>query len=332
MKLPAEDWDQKLQKIKSSHPQHGVINNILRLKIAELNTKFAETELSKGKVDVAEALGREVKKITFREFATNCLEVWQRKFSVATMKAYRSMFLKAIEFDPKVHLEDITPEWLARYEAYSRESCNDAGALKRVAFISVVVKEGIRQGKIDRDPFVIYKKPPKKNPAREWLTSEELARVEKLVEKNKSDIIKRTGTWFLLACYTGLRYSDIETFNHKKAIRDGRLILYTQKTGEVVSIKITGKMKKYLELSAKVGAIYTNQKANQYLKAVAQLAGIDKKITFHMARHTFAVQCANRGISQEVTSKLLGHSDLKTTDIYYKITNLRIDQEMKKWG
>lgn len=331
IKLPPSAWDQRLQKVKHSYVHHAVINNVLKLKLAEINTKLAESELTVGKVNVNAIIGREVKKLTFREFAAQCLQQWERKKSEATHKAYRSMLMKVEEFDPSVALDSITPEWLAQYESFSRKECNDAGTLKRIAFVSVILKEAIRQGKAKTDPFLTYRKPPKRNPKREWLTREELERVEAVAGKTNSNIIKRTAYWFLLACYTGLRYSDIVNFDHKKAVREGRLVLYTQKTGEIVSIKITKNIQRLLDITQNLGPVYTNQKTNQYLKSVAHLANIDKKVTFHMARHTFAVQCANRGISQEVASKLLGHSDLKTTSIYYKITNQRLDEEMQKW-
>lgn len=116
----------------------------------------------------------------------------------------------------------------------------------------------------------------------------------------------------MFGCYTGLRYSDVAAFN-PSMIQDGRLILYTQKTGEVVSIKLTGKIKELIRVIKKQGTVYSNQKINQYLKAVAHLSGISKVITYHTARHTFAVNCANLGISQEVAAKLLGHTDLRIT-------------------
>ena len=158
---------------------------------------------------------------------------------------------------------------------------------------------------------------------------DELASISKM--ETDAIILKNMAAWFLFACYTGLRYSDVKNFDPAKHIQNGRIILHTTKTGEVVSISTSSRAKSILEQYPKA-PIYSNQKCNQYLKAIAHICGIDKRLTFHTARHTFAVQCANLGISQEVTSKLLGHSDLRTTGIYYKIVNERIDREMEKWG
>jgi site-specific recombinase XerD len=275
--------------------------------------------------------GRKVKKTNFRKFAGDCLASWERTKSANTDKAYTSMLRQVKNFDPDIMLEDISPDWLARYEDYCREECGDGGTLKRIAFVSVIIKEAIKKMIIDKDPFLIYKRPPKKNPPKIWLTTAEMNAVEKKARTTVSEIVRNTAYWFLLSCYTGLRYGDIEKFDKHKMVQEGRLILYTQKTGEIVSIKITAKIKELIRIVSKLPKVYSNQKCNQYLKAIAHLCKIDKTITFHSGRHTFGMQCANRGISQEVTAKLMGHSDLKTTSIYYKIINTRIDAEMKKW-
>lgn len=330
LKLFPSFWDAKAQKVKSIHPQADTINNVLKLKRADLDGAMA-TESLKGKMSLEKIAGRKVNKTSFSSFAGACLHKWEKTKAANSIRAYDSMLRKVLEFDKHIAVEDITPDWLAKYEDHCWQECGPGGTLKRVAFISVILKEAIRMGIIDRDPFMIYKKPAKINPPKIWLTMDELAAIEKTAKTNDSAIIKNSAYWFLLACYTGLRYSDIENFDSKKAVQDGRLILYTQKTGEVVSIKMTSKVKELITIVNKIGPVYSNQKVNAYLKSVAHLAKINKLITFHTARHSFAVNCANLGISQEVAAKLLGHSDLKTTAIYYKIINSRVDDEMKKW-
>lgn len=323
VKVLADQWDSKAQKV-TRHPNEVLINNALRLKMAELQARSAVS------VSIDGITGRKVTKTDLYQFAGDCLSRWEKTKSINSIRAYRSMLKAALSFDRNVMIEEITPDWLSRYEDHCRDECGDGGTLKRIAFISVILKEAIRQGIIDRDPFLIYRKPPKKNPPKVWLTLDELLKIEKVARENGSEVVCKTAWWFLFACYTGLRYSDVAGFS-PSTVQDGRLILYTQKTGEIVSIRLTSKIKALIAKIKKQGTVYSNQKMNQYLKSVAHLAGVKKLLTFHTARHTFAVNCANLGISQEVTAKLLGHSDLRTTAIYYKIINSRIDQEMKKW-
>lgn len=330
VKLRPRDWDQGAQKVKSSHPHAGTFNSMIKLKYAEVQAIMAKQSMT-GPVSLDKIIPRTTDKHIFRHFAGKCLDKWEKTKAPGSIRCYASMLKQAAKFDKEVMVEDITPDWLARYEDHSRIECGDGGTLKRVSFISVILKEAIRQGIIEKDPFMVYKKPAKKNPPKIWLTTPELERIEKLAATTKAEPVRNTAYWFLLSCYTGLRYSDIEKFDSKKDIQEGRLILYTQKTGEIVSIKLTPKIKELIKVKNKLPRVYSNQKMNQYLKAVAHLCEIDKVLTVHCGRHTFAVQSANRGISKEVVAKLLGHSDLKTTETYYKIINLRVDNEMKRW-
>lgn len=329
LKLLPVHWDARLQKVKTTHAKSKVINNVLALKMADLQAQVA-TESLNGKLSLEKIAGRKINETSFRSFAGGCLHKWDKSKSVNTIRAYTSMLKQAVRYDRDVTIEQITPDWLALFEHFNRSECGDGGTLKRISFISVILKQALRAGIIDRDPFLIYKKPAKKNPPKVWLTLKELSSIERLAWRTDVEIIKRTCYWFLLGCYTGLRYSDIEKFN-PKMIQDGRLILYTQKTGEIVSMKLTPKIKELVKKVSKLGPVYRNQDVNAYLKTVAHLAKIDKLVTFHTARHSFAVNCANLGISIEVTAKLLGHQDLKATSIYYKIINKRVDEEMKRW-
>lgn len=122
----------------------------------------------------------------------------------------------------------------------------------------------------------------------------------------------------------------MKNFNRKRDIKAGRIVIYTTKTNEPVSMPFSPKLKALFESIDYKPLHYHNVHYNRLLKAVAALSGIDENISSHVSRHTFAVMCAGAGISIEVTGKLLGHSSIKTTAIYYKITNTRIDEEMKK--
>lgn len=318
IKIAPRQWNREKQAIDNSHPQAAALNKALQLKMADATTKALN-----GSVAMQEDL-------SFKYFAATCLARWEKTKSANTIRAYQSMLRKVIAFDAGVTLQKITPNWLLNFENWCMDNgCNKPGALKRVSFVSTIIHEALRHEKIQHNPFAIYKKPEKINPPKVWLSMEELQRFENIQVESIS--LKNVASWFLLSCYTGLRFSDVQRFDMQTHIVDGRIILYTTKTGQVVSIKISSRCQQLLQ-KWPTTKVYTNQKCNQYLKALAVVCNINKLITFHTARHTFAVQCANLGISAEVTSKLLGHSDLKTTAIYYKIVNSRIDAEMDKWG
>ena len=138
--------------------------------------------------------------------------------------------------------------------------------------------------------------------------------------------------WFVISCYTGLRYSDMHAFNFREHIKDGRLVMYTTKTGEIVSMPVSPRLKSLFDRVGWKHLHYTNQSYNDLLKSIATLCGIELNLTAHVARHTAAVMWANAGMSEEVVAKLLAHSNLRSVRVYFKLTNLRIDEELKKMG
>ena len=80
----------------------------------------------------------------------------------------------------------------------------------------------------------------------------------------------------------------------------------------------------------KLFPILTNQKTNSYLKEIADICGIKKNLTFHLARHTFATMSLSKGVPIESVSKMLGHTNIKTTQIYARITNKKIEHDMEQ--
>ena len=80
----------------------------------------------------------------------------------------------------------------------------------------------------------------------------------------------------------------------------------------------------------KLFPVLTNQKTNSYLKEIADLCGIKKKLTFHLARHTFATMSLSKGVPIESVSKMLGHTNIRTTQIYARITNKKIEHDMEQ--
>ncbi|MCK9255946.1 MAG: tyrosine-type recombinase/integrase [Bacteroidales bacterium] len=168
---------------------------------------------------------------------------------------------------------------------------------------------------------------------RTFLTADELALIEEKVD-TFPDVVKKIANVFLFQCYTGLRYSDVAALKWEN-IRNNFIIIQTEKTNEIVNIPIVNKAQTILDKQKnsndKIFSIPSNQKYNHYLKLVALYAGVDKNLTSHVARHTFATISIELGIPIEIISKLLGHKDLSTTKIYAKILNPVLSEYMKKW-
>ena len=146
---------------------------------------------------------------------------------------------------------------------------------------------------------------------------------------------------FLFSCYTGLSYIDIKELNPNQILVgiDGNKWIHTQriKTNEQLKIPLLPKAKKILEkykneivASDKLLPVYSNQKMNKILKEIAKACGIHKNITFHVARHTFATTVTlSNGVPIETVSKLLGHTKLTTTQIYARVLQKKVGEDMQ---
>nr|WP_321222037.1 tyrosine-type recombinase/integrase [uncultured Psychroserpens sp.] len=142
---------------------------------------------------------------------------------------------------------------------------------------------------------------------------------------------------FLFSCYTGLRYSDVESLVIDE-IKQNRVVKVTQKTGSKVIIPLNDKalaiLKKY-SFRRKIGFIFPrrcNVSVNRDLKLISRIAEIDtaKVITFHVARHTFGSTLAIEGVQPFHIMKLMGHSDIRTTSRYVNTDDTILENVMKK--
>jgi integrase len=188
---------------------------------------------------------------------------------------------------------------------------------------------------IEKNPYLKFKRTRAKSHERRYLTREELTQIEgKEFSITRLQLVK---DMFLFSCYTGLAYSDISELRPANIVEEhGREFIKTHriKTDERALVLLLTKAKEILKKyeGQRPGfcfPIVSNQKMNAYLKEIADLSGISQNLTFHMARHTFATTIMlMQGVSLEVTSKALGHSDIKTTQIYAKMVDTRIAEEM----
>jgi site-specific recombinase XerD len=180
------------------------------------------------------------------------------------------------------------------------------------------------------------------NPPRSYLTEEEIEDIYK-----KEFIIKRLAKVkdvFIFQIYTGLSYIDMAglTEDNIEIGIDGKqwIVINRKKTGTRSSIPILPRVQEVLNKykndplcisEHKILPFYCNQRMNGYLKEIADICEIKKPLTTHIARHTFATTITlSHGVPIETVSKMLGHSDLKTTQIYSKVVDRKIADDMQK--
>jgi len=172
------------------------------------------------------------------------------------------------------------------------------------------------------------------------LNLDDISMLESFYNKNSNMMISRDS--FLLMCYTGLSYSDLKDLkkNDIQNSINGNLIIRIsrKKTSEYCMIPLIKKaneiIKKYenhpfVIKEGYVLPVISNQKINQYLLEIQKEVKITKKITCHVARHSFATNALEMGVPIETVSKALGHSSIKTTQIYAKVTETKLNQDFK---
>ena len=139
---------------------------------------------------------------------------------------------------------------------------------------------------------------------------------------------------FLFSCFTGLRYSDLQSLNANE-IFDWKIRKQMHKRGDPVYVPIPVQARLLLPEKLEEGNVFRvveNSHFNRTLRNAAKKLGYYKHIHCHLARHTFATICITLGIPLPATSKLLGHRNLDTTLIYAKFVDTFLDKEMKKWN
>ena len=203
-----------------------------------------------------------------------------------------------------------------------------------------IIRRALANKWMKDDPFAHWKGSWKFQ-EREFLSQKELRKIEK--KKIKIQRLDQVRDVFVFSCYTGLAFADIKKLKTSNLVEgDGmRRWIKTrrQKTNSLSRIpllsvpeKILEKYKShpYVESGNGILPVLTNQKFNSYLKEIADICKITKNLTTHIARHTFATTITlSNGVPIETVAQMLGHSSLKTTQIYAKVVDQKIEDDIK---
>jgi len=304
-----------------NHPKAKEYNDIIKKKIVEYEAGIITATPKKADPD-------------FLDYAQTCIDNWRsrKKKEESTLEQYASEINKLRDYKEGVKMSGIGNAYFNGLLSYCYKKGNvENTAWKTFSKVHAILEQARKDGLLVSNPLDDYEDRPKyTDPTRDYLTKEQLTAVERFAGSVDSPAQKHATLWFLIGCYTGLRYSDMKTFNKKDHIKSGRLIKENIKTGEIVSLPFTSKIKALFEAVEYKPLSITNEAYNRMLKVIAKRCDIEMNMTAHTSRHTCGMLCANAGISIEVTAKILGHSSTKHTGVYYKISNQRIDSEIQK--
>ncbi|CDN30456.1 transposase [Mucinivorans hirudinis] len=238
-----------------------------------------------------------------------------------------------------ISLKEINHMFITDFEIYllTTGRCSQNTTAKFMQFFKRIIIVAKNNGLIVGDPFANYKIRLKKVD-RGYLSEEELGKIMK--KKFSSERLENVRDIFIFSCFTGLAYIDVKNLTQEnvRTSFDGNLWIMTkrQKTDTEVNVPLLKIPKMILEKykgklpNKKLLPILSNQKMNSYLKEIGNLCEINKNLTFHLARHTFATTTTlAKGVPIETVSKMLGHTNIETTQIYARITNNKISNDMR---
>lgn len=256
----------------------------------------------------------------------------EKNIRATTLRQYESLHNVLKEFGEIQTFLDITESNFMRFEEWmKRKGVRQTTIGTRLGTLKAFVSEACRLGLMERNPLQNYHIDRGKARGRKYLTTDELKQLVS-VELTGSHAVARDV--FLFMCYTSLAYSDAVKFDFKRDcfVKDGKYMFRDtrQKTEEEYFIVLIPQAIEILERYGYKLPHYSNGCMNTLLKGVALLAGIKKEITCHMARHTAACLALNNGVRIEVVSKMLGHSNINTTQIYAKMLTKEVEEAYDK--
>lgn len=349
-------WCTKSNKIKGNSEEARSINSHLdMLKIQIIDTQM---ELVHKKIPItAESfksllLGVDERARMlvpiFQDHNNKIKELVGKEYAPGTLERYTTSLKHTIEFMQwKYNISDIDitkidHAFITDYEFWLRSvrNCANNTAVKYIKNFNKIIKICLANDWLDKNPFANYKSKVKEV-ERVYLSEEE---IQSIIEKEfKTERLSLVRDIFLFSCFTGLAYVDVKnlTKSHISFGIDGEKWIFThrQKTESASKIPILPVTQMIIDKyenhpqsnnQEKLLPILSNQKMNAYLKEIAAVCEIEKELTFHIARYTFATTVTlTNGVPIESVSKMLGHKNLRTTQHYAKVLDRKVSEDMR---
>lgn len=299
------------------------------------NKLLGKGEVTRTLISIFEDHNERMDKLVGKEFAQGTLTRYK------TCLKHTKEFLKWKYSISDIDIKEIDYTFLNDFEFYLRteKSCGNNSAVKYIMNFGKIIRSSLAKGWIDKDPYLNYDS-TFNEVHRVFLNDEE---IEKLFTKDfKNERLSQVRYIFLFSCFTGLAYIDTQKLTHDNINvgLDGNKWIFTkrQKTKITSNIPLLYQAEQIIERYRNHPAcvnkgtllpVLSNQKMNAYLKEIADLCGINKELTYHIARHTFATTVTlSNGVSIESVSKMLGHKNIRTTQHYAKILDKKVSEDM----
>jgi len=322
---------------KAYETEKWMVNNNLEINAQTFKNKFLGVEDRQRKLIVIfEDHNKRMKELIGKEFAINTYKKYE------TALSHTKEFLKYQYKLNDISIKQVDIAFINDFDFYLRntKNCNNNSTIKYIRNFGKIVKQCYVNGWIEKDPFLNYKGKVKEI-ERTYLSEDE---IESLLNKEfKIKRLQLVRDMFIFSCFTGLAYIDVFNLTKSNIVIgiDGEKWISThrQKTESASKIPILPVTQMIIDKyenhplcinENRLIPILSNQKMNAYLKELADICEIDKELTFHIARHTFATTVTlTNGVPIESVSKMLGHKNLRTTQHYAKVLDRKVSEDMK---
>lgn len=345
-------WNSKKQLVLKTHKTASLYNSLLDNIKSKINNAYGVLKLEDNIFTIEDILdkyqGKEIKKKEnilsyYKQYLFKIKKLVGLELKESTYNKFvyvgnhLEAFLKWKFRKTDFPLEELSLQFLDDFDYYLKTEKNQSQITinKTIQRLRTPIKQAISEGYLDRDPFILHKaKTVRKTVI--FLTTEELKTFEETVFQQKR--LSTIQDLFIFCCYTGLAY--IEMVNLKKQyIQIGFdninwIQMKREKTQRQISIPILPKAQETIDKYTTEKEILfpkiSNQKFNSYLKEIAEIIGIEKRLTHHIARKTFAsTVLLYNDVPMEIVSELLGHSNMTITqESYGKIVQKKVSEAM----
>lgn len=347
-------WDSKQQLVKPPEPDSDYTNTQLSLIKTKINKAFLLLQVKEVNFTVddiyrlykGEKLTKEYSIVEYFErylkqlktlIGIDIKQITYNKFEYVKndVKAFIKWKFKTNDFP----LKKLELQFLNDFEYYLKvvKKQKQVTINKGIQRFRKPIKVAISERYLDNDPFMLYKS-KRVNKEVVFLSPEELSELEN--HEFTQLRLKMVKDLFVFCCYTGLPYNELMRLQKRHIVKgfDGNLWIKIKrdKTSKELSIPLLPKsesiLNTYQNEDKMIFPRISNQKYNSYLKEIAGIIGIEKNLTTHMARRTFAsTVLLYNDVPMEIVSELLGHSNMKITqESYGKVVQKKISLEMKK--
>ncbi|HUW07853.1 MAG TPA: site-specific integrase [Williamwhitmania sp.] len=328
-----EEWDKEKQRVRGNSKQSRDQNLIISKQVDAINNVFVRFRLQQ-KTITKEEFFKEYTNPTiyvdFWDFMEREIKSRRGNISENTFRGQMSTVNKLRELVPNLQPKDITEDVINDMQKGLKKIKNGGNTIhKNMVTLKTYISKAIRKKLMEHNPFDVVKLHRHKA-ERLWLTEEELLN---LIDKYNKEWLKpnlhKVLGYFLFSCFTGFRLSDVNAFCLENVVGEF-IVLRPVKTknvnSNIVTIPLTDPIRMLIKKVAphrvrgSVFETYSDQKTNEYLKDIADMCGIDKALSFHSARHTFATYFLSKTNDVATLQRLLGHASIADTMIYVHIS------------